>query len=226
MKNKKLIFIIFASFISLTAITGLLLQGKGAASQEDPNFTSLSCEELEKRSEIEHAKLNQDCNADNDCILVDSGWCGSCMNKDADKDSTAALRNIYDAGVKKGCFPEFECTQVDCRCIENKCQKVKTTSKSSQNTGLISPKNCNDYKMPMTEEEIATCICPEGYVKLNRLSGAYCATNSQKPCRVHSDCPNGEHCISTDMINWFCTGQFTGCYYDDPDNPESQVCVD
>jgi len=92
--------------------------------------------------------------------------------------------------------------------------------------GMTSPKNCDLYEMPMTEEEIEECICPGGYEKMNRLSGAYCATNSQEPCSAHTDCPQGEHCISGDGEKWFCTGQFAGCYFHDPENPEEQICAD
>lgn len=86
--------------------------------------------------------------------------------------------------------------------------------------------NCDLFEMPMTEEEIEKCTCPEGYEKSPRLSGAYCATNSQKPCSAHADCPEGERCISSDGKSWFCTGQFAGCYFRDPENPEEQICAD
>ncbi len=93
-------------------------------------------------------------------------------------------------------------------------------------TGISIPKNCNDYAMPMKEEEIKECTCPEGYKKFYRLMGAYCATDSQKPCSAHTDCPRDEHCISGDGKDWFCTGQFAGCYHNDPKNPEKQFCAD
>lgn len=92
---------------------------------------------------------------------------------------------------------------------------------------VATPKSCDFYEMPMSEEEIKECICPDGYKKFYRLSGAYCATDSQKPCTAHADCPKGEHCISSDRKNWFCTGQFAGCYYRNPENPEGpMLCVD
>lgn len=86
-------------------------------------------------------------------------------------------------------------------------------------------KNCNSYEMPMTEKEIEECICPEGYIKSNRLRGAYCTTNSQKPCKVNADCPTDEDCVSHDKKIWFCTGQGFGCLFRDPKNPK-ELCVD
>ncbi len=91
---------------------------------------------------------------------------------------------------------------------------------------VLPSNNCDDYEMPMTEEETRECACPEGYQKFFRLSGAYCATDSQKPCRAQTDCPKDERCISHDGKNWFCTGAGAGCYYSNPENPEEQICVD
>lgn len=68
--------------------------------------------------------------------------------------------------------------------------------------------------------------CPEGYVKFSRLSGAYCATDSQKPCGSRTDCPENEKCISKDGKNWFCSGIENGCYHWNPENPEDAYCVD
>lgn len=111
----------------------------------------------------------------------------------------------------------------ECVCIDNKCVvkgKVIITPESTL-------KNCDLYEMPMSQEEINECTCPEGYEKFHRLSGAYCATNSQKPCSTHTDCPKGEQCISGDRKDWFCTGQFAGCYYRNPENPEEpMLCAD
>ncbi|GAI36247.1 unnamed protein product, partial [marine sediment metagenome] len=68
--------------------------------------------------------------------------------------------------------------------------------------------------------------CPEGYVKFEGILSAYCATNSQKPCSAHSDCPENERCISKDGKNWFCTGNRYGCYHWNPENPEDAYCTD
>jgi hypothetical protein len=89
-------------------------------------------------------------------------------------------------------------------------------------------KNCNHYKLPMTKEQMEECTCPKGYKKFPRLGGVYCATDSQKPCKTDKDCPKGEHCISFDRKDWFCTGGVTGCFYlSDPNNPEGVgVCID
>lgn len=104
----------------------------------------------------------------------------------------------------------------ECVCVNQKCIVKESVSK-----------NCDLYEMPMTKEQIKECTCPEGYEKFNRLSGAYCATNSQKPCSTHADCPKGERCISPDRKNWFCTGQFAGCSYRNPENPEEpMLCAD
>lgn len=77
----------------------------------------------------------------------------------------------------------------------------------------------------MTAKVRAKCTCPEGYEKFHGLWSAYCATNSQKPCRVHGDCPKDEHCISEDGKTWFCTGRHTGCYFL-PEYPDKEICVD
>lgn len=104
----------------------------------------------------------------------------------------------------------------ECACVNYKCIVKESV-----------PKNCDLYEMPMTEEQIKECTCQEGYKKFYRLSGAYCATDSRKPCRAHTDCPEGEHCISSDRQNWFCTGQFAGCYYRNPENSEEpMLCAD
>lgn len=96
-----------------------------------------------------------------------------------------------------------------------------------QERGVILSNNCNDYEMPMTDREFQRCSCPEGYEKFARLGGAYCATNSQKPCIAHADCPQGERCISGDGKDWFCSGQIVGCYYRNPENPdEPMLCAD
>lgn len=92
--------------------------------------------------------------------------------------------------------------------------------------GISTSKNCNEYEMPMQEEEIKECACAEGYKKFPRLSGAYCASDSRRPCKAHLDCPQGERCISDDGKNWFCTGQFAGCFYRDPENPKEKYCAD
>ncbi len=100
----------------------------------------------------------------------------------------------------------------ECVCVSHKCIKKE--------------KNCDLYEMPMTEKQIKECTCVlEGYKKFYRLSGAYCATNSQKPCSVHADCPKGERCISRDKKNWFCTGQFAGCFYRNPED-SAELCED
>lgn len=71
------------------------------------------------------------------------------------------------------------------------------------------------------------CICPVGYKKFHGLMGAYCATDSQKPCSSHMDCPEGERCISRNGKDWFCSGRHTGCYYWNPEKPEiGPLCVD
>lgn len=87
-------------------------------------------------------------------------------------------------------------------------------------------KNCNLYEIPMTGEEIEKCTCPEGYEKGYRLMGAFCATNSQKPCSTQKDCPQGESCISHDGVNWFCTGLIQGCLFTNPEKPNEQICID
>lgn len=69
------------------------------------------------------------------------------------------------------------------------------------------------------------CICPKGYVKFHGVMSAYCATDSRKPCKLTTDCPKGEHCISNDGENWFCTGRHTGCYFL-PEYPDLKICVD
>jgi len=86
-------------------------------------------------------------------------------------------------------------------------------------------KNCNHYKRSMTSKEIEECACPDGYEKFFSLMGAYCATNSQKPCDAHVDCPEDEHCISKNGKDWFCTGEWAGCYNPNPENPEEEICV-
>ncbi|MBZ9571790.1 hypothetical protein KJA15_00390 [Patescibacteria group bacterium] len=68
--------------------------------------------------------------------------------------------------------------------------------------------------------------CPEGYKKFGSLSGPYCAPDSQKPCSLHTDCPEDERCISKDGKNWFCSGRWTGCYFWDPERPEEMLCAD
>jgi hypothetical protein len=68
--------------------------------------------------------------------------------------------------------------------------------------------------------------CPEGYERFYGLMGAYCATDSQKPCSSFIDCPENERCISEDGKNWFCSGRITGCYFWDPENPEQKICID
>jgi hypothetical protein len=90
---------------------------------------------------------------------------------------------------------------------------------------LLSPKNCNLYIPPMSEREIKECTCPIGYKKFISLARAYCATSSEKPCKSHEECPKGEHCISDDGKEWFCTGRVTGCYFS-AEKPNVRVCVD
>lgn len=52
-------------------------------------------------------------------------------------------------------------------------------------------------------------------------------TDSGKPCRRHTDCPEGESCISSDKKNWFCAVRFFGCYYRNPENPEEpMLCIE
>lgn len=124
------------------------------------------------------------------------------------------IRFEYTLNIKD----EFERQGLDIKYVEKEFLIKKTE--------ISTPKNCDSYEMPMTEKEIAECTCPEGYEKFNRLSGAYCATDSQKPCQAHSDCPQGESCFSDDGKNWFCSGQWAGCYFYDPEKPEEQICVD
>jgi len=82
---------------------------------------------------------------------------------------------------------------------------------------------CNFSQLVMRRE----CICPEGYVKFPALGGgAYCATESLKPCSSHTECPENERCISKDGKNWFCSGIKAGCYHWNPENPEDAVCAD
>lgn len=89
-----------------------------------------------------------------------------------------------------------------------------------------SPKNCDLYGIPMTDAQIEFCTCPEGETKFYSMAGAYCATDSRKPCSTQVDCPTGEECVSSDGVEWFCTGQFAGCIHRDPENPELMICVD
>lgn len=106
------------------------------------------------------------------------------------------------------------------------CEKDETayTSEFTIKEGVA--KNCNEYEMPMTDEERANCTCQAGQEKFNCMVSTYCATNSQKSCTSQADCPSGEHCISNNGKNWFCTGQKCGCYHYDPQNPTSEICVD
>lgn len=96
----------------------------------------------------------------------------------------------------------------------------------SETQESIVGKDCASYELPMTEDEINECTCPEGYVKFGRYQGAYCTTSSKKPCNAHSDCPPNENCISDDGEEWFCSGRFAGCYYHDPENPDEKLCMD
>ena len=68
--------------------------------------------------------------------------------------------------------------------------------------------------------------CPKGYIKFPSMFGAYCATDSQKPCRFSTDCLKGENCISEDGKEWFCSGRKYGCYHWNPKNPEDAYCAD
>jgi hypothetical protein len=66
--------------------------------------------------------------------------------------------------------------------------------------------------------------CPKGYVKVYTMFSAYCASDSQKPCKSHDECPKDERCISEDGKNWFCSGR-PGCYHRNPENPDKVTCV-
>ena len=160
------------------------------------------------------------CERDQDCKDIALGGpyvefgCYKFVNIATDEDELLKRVGEYD----KECAPAInKCALAPgAACVSNKCI-VKTQE----------AKNCDFYEMPMTGEQIKECTCPEGYKKFYRLSGAYCATDSQKPCRAHTDCPEGEHCISSDRQNWFCTGQFAGCYYRNPEDPEEPMfCAD
>ena len=77
----------------------------------------------------------------------------------------------------------------------------------------------------MSEREIEERTCPEGYKKFRGLDWAYCATSSEKTCKSHEECPKGEHCISDDGKQWFCSSRVTGCYFS-IENPNVRICVD
>ncbi|MBN1941185.1 MAG: hypothetical protein JW772_03310 [Candidatus Diapherotrites archaeon] len=87
-------------------------------------------------------------------------------------------------------------------------------------------KNCNDYNPPMTPGDIANCTCPQEMEKFYGMVFAYCATNSEMPCNSHAECPSGENCISYNGTVWVCSGMYTGCYYPNPEEPETEICVD
>jgi hypothetical protein len=97
-----------------------------------------------------------------------------------------------------------------------------------QNKELIENeiKYCDDYSYPQTNEIRDNCVCPEGKIKGDCLSGSYCATNSQIPCDSIEDCPEGESCTSADGETWTCTGMSCGCYHSDPENPDIILCAD
>lgn len=112
---------------------------------------------------------------------------------------------------------------------------IKTSQTTSTPPAALTPEptptgieasNCDLYEHPMAKRETEECTCPAGYEKFLSFHGAYCATNSGKPCSASTDCPKGENCISHDGKNWFCTGQWSGCYYRNPENLREMVCVD
>jgi len=86
---------------------------------------------------------------------------------------------------------------------------------------------CDDYSYPQTQEQAENCLCPEGKIKgtTPQRDYSYCTTNSKTPCNSHDDCTEGESCKSRDGENWECSGFKLGCYYDDPENTESEICV-
>ena len=128
MKNKKLIYGILLAVLVIVG-TGLFLLNKPITPQpldvtSTPpvsDITSMSCDELIEISGVERNKLNFDCKKDSDCIYRESGWCGSCVNKDTSTENLKNLFNIYNIGAEKNCFPQFECTQFTCQCVNNKC---------------------------------------------------------------------------------------------------------
>jgi len=87
-------------------------------------------------------------------------------------------------------------------------------------------KGCNSYDFPMNGKQEERCTCPKGYKKFYGLNRIYCATNSQKPCNAHTDCPDNESCISGDGKNWNCSGIKTGCFFNNPEKPTTKMCGD
>jgi hypothetical protein len=111
---------------------------------------------------------------------------------------------------------------------------IKTSQTTSTPPAALTPEptptgieasNCDLYERPMAKKENEECTCPAGYEKFLSYNGAYCATNSGQPCSASTDCPKGEECISDDGRKWFCTGQWAGCFYHNPENPE-EICAD
>ncbi|MFH1234723.1 MAG: hypothetical protein V1493_03865 [Candidatus Diapherotrites archaeon] len=102
-------------------------------------------------------------------------------------------------------------------------QTPAPTASPAETTGNF----CAGYeKGLMSQEEMQNCTCPDGQKKFRCLGAAFCATESGKECKANEDCPEGEHCISDDGKNWYCTGGRCGCYHYDPKNPTSQICAD
>lgn len=141
------------------------------------------------------------CQTETDCKYICG--CGA-INKEEICDTTGAEVDCLAPG--------------EIKCVEGKCFE--------EEKGEETTKYCNNYTYIQTEEQRNDCTCPEGKEKFQGMGGAYCATNSQKPCSSNENCPTRERCISTDGKSWNCTGHLTGCYHNDPANPEVTLCAD
>src|SRR3989339_161717 len=114
--------------IAVLLIAVLLLCGGVIAFYKSGFWGYLSCNELKKSIQIEDSKINYECKTDIDCIRNDKGGlgCMNCINKNTSEEYLKKIGDIYATGVKKGCFPQLQCRQSTCQCMNNKCEGIET----------------------------------------------------------------------------------------------------
>jgi len=176
---------------------------------------------LFQKEDLKYPPYEKYCSIPSDCVpVVCECECSGCGGFDYDD---VVNKTMVDKWYQEHCPNDGrQCPQVCC--------KELTEIACENNTCVVETQvltdNCNIYKMPMSVEEIQGCSCPSGYKKFRTYAGARCGTNSQKPCKSHSECPSEERCVSMNGKDWVCTGILGGCYAYDPENPEQQICVD
>lgn len=86
------------------------------------NLFSKSCDELEKISAEESAKLDFGCQSDADC-LHHQFYCGVCLNNKYDP---KLYKDTFILGAEKCGFPTPLCPpSADCQCVNNKCEVMQ-----------------------------------------------------------------------------------------------------